>query len=106
MRHPHHKIATRAFELLPARGHTLHIVPQNLFELWVVATRPVEQNGLGMSADKALVELARLKNMFALLPDKPAIYGLWGDELRKEDLTKMKSQFNRWIEGLEEAFEK
>ncbi len=28
-----------------------------------------------------------------------------GDELRKEDLTKIKSQFNRWIEGLEEAFE-
>jgi hypothetical protein len=28
-----------------------------------------------------------------------------GDELKKEDLTKIKSQFNRWIEGLEEAFE-
>lgn len=28
-----------------------------------------------------------------------------GDELKKDDLTKIKSQFNRWIEGLEEAFE-
>jgi probable addiction module antidote protein len=28
-----------------------------------------------------------------------------GDELRREDLTKIKNQFNRWIEGLEEAFE-
>jgi len=28
-----------------------------------------------------------------------------GDELKREDLTKIKSQFNRWIEGLEEAFE-
>lgn len=28
-----------------------------------------------------------------------------GDELRKEDLAKIRSQFNRWIEGLEEAFE-
>jgi hypothetical protein len=28
-----------------------------------------------------------------------------GDELKKEDLTKIKSQFSRWIEGLEEAFE-
>jgi hypothetical protein len=27
-----------------------------------------------------------------------------GDELRYEDLAKIKSQFNRWIEGLEEAF--
>ncbi len=28
-----------------------------------------------------------------------------GDELKREDLDKIKSQFNRWIEGLEEAFE-
>jgi hypothetical protein len=28
-----------------------------------------------------------------------------GDELKKEDIPKIKSQFNRWIEGLEEAFE-
>ena len=28
-----------------------------------------------------------------------------GDELKKEDLTKLKSQITRWIEGLEEAFE-
>jgi hypothetical protein len=28
-----------------------------------------------------------------------------GDELKKDDLTKIKSQANRWIEGLEEAFE-
>ncbi len=28
-----------------------------------------------------------------------------GDELRREDLAKIKNQFNRWIEGLEEAFE-
>jgi hypothetical protein len=28
-----------------------------------------------------------------------------GDERKKNDLTKIKSQSNRWIEGLEEAFE-
>jgi len=28
-----------------------------------------------------------------------------GDQLRREDLAKIKNQFNRWIEGLEEAFE-
>jgi hypothetical protein len=31
--------------------------------------------------------------------------GIHGNELKKEDLAKIKSQFNRWIEGLEEAFE-
>jgi hypothetical protein len=31
--------------------------------------------------------------------------GVRGDELKREDLDKIKKQFNRWIEGLEEAFE-
>jgi hypothetical protein len=46
-RHPHYSIAAPAIEALPEQGRELHIVPQNLIELWVVATRPVEQNGLG-----------------------------------------------------------
>jgi predicted nucleic acid-binding protein len=46
-------------------------------ELWVVATRPVGQNGLGMTPDTAALELARLKSMFDLLPDTPAIFPLW-----------------------------
>lgn len=32
-------------------------------------------------------------------------FSVRGDEIKKEDLAKIKSQFNRWIEGLEEAFE-
>ena len=28
-----------------------------------------------------------------------------GDELKKEDLAKIKSQITRWLEGLEEAFD-
>jgi hypothetical protein len=54
------------------RGRDLHIVPQNLVELWVVATRPVAQNGLGLSTAEAAAELMRLKSMFLLLPGTPA----------------------------------
>jgi predicted nucleic acid-binding protein len=77
VRHPDHETATRALELLAERGQDLQIVPQNLFELWVVATRPAEQNGLGMLPLAAARELARLKSMLVLLPDTPAIYPLW-----------------------------
>jgi predicted nucleic acid-binding protein len=77
VRHAHYEAATRAIEVLPSRGWTLHIVPQNLVELWVVATRPVEQNGLGMTTSAAAVELARLKSTFALLPDNPGVYTAW-----------------------------
>ena len=43
----------------------------------VVATRPVEQNGLGMAPPAVFRELARLKSMFELLPETPAIYSSW-----------------------------
>jgi hypothetical protein len=42
-----------------------------------VATRPVDQNGLGMTPASAAVEVARLKSMFVLLPETPAIYPVW-----------------------------
>jgi len=45
--------------------------------LWVVATRPASQNGLGLSTTEAAAELMRLKSMFPLLPEPPAIYPVW-----------------------------
>lgn len=47
---------------------------QNLIELWTVATRPLGENGLGMTAAKAASELERIKGIFLFLPETPAIY--------------------------------
>ena len=76
-RHPQYEIATRALEILPEQGWELHIVAQNLIELWVVATRPLEQNGLGMTASTVEAELTRIKGIFLLLPETPSIYPAW-----------------------------
>jgi hypothetical protein len=70
--HSQRETARVAIKALTARGRDLHIVPQILVELWVVATRPVAQNGLGLSTTEAAAELMRLKSMFPLLPDTPA----------------------------------
>lgn len=75
--HPQRETTQAAIKALTAQGRELHIVPQNLVELWVVATRPLEQNGLGMTPAAVAVELTRLKNMFDLLPETPAIYPVW-----------------------------
>jgi predicted nucleic acid-binding protein len=48
-----------------------------LYEFWVVATRPVAGNGLGLSAAEASAELARLRALFPLLLDTPAIFAEW-----------------------------
>src|ERR1022692_4601350 len=55
--HPLYSSADRAIRLLPEQGGKLHIVAQNLIELWVVATRPPGENGLGMITVEAAAEI-------------------------------------------------
>jgi predicted nucleic acid-binding protein len=77
---PHHPLfssADRAIRVLPGQGKKLQIVAQNLIELWVVATRPLGENGLGMTPAEAATELGRIKGMFLFLPETPAIYPVW-----------------------------
>lgn len=76
-RHPQLEIVRSAIKVLTARGRELHIVPQILVELWVVATRPFEQNGLGLTLEQTSAELQRIKSIFILLPEMPAIYPAW-----------------------------
>lgn len=55
--HPLHGTALTAVQELQSAGHVLCIVPQNLFEFWVVATRPPADNGLGLEVPEAKAEL-------------------------------------------------
>jgi len=80
-------MARAAIKTIALRGEELQLVPQNLFELWVVATRPAAQNGLGLSIAEAASELRRLKNMFPVLPDTPAIYAVWEDLVVRNRVT-------------------
>ena len=73
----HYQPARMAPAALRTQGHTLHIVPQNLYEFWVVCTRPTAVNGLGKTAAETAVEIANLKRFFTFLPDTPAVYPTW-----------------------------
>jgi predicted nucleic acid-binding protein len=75
--HPMYPEAVQAIETLLARREEIVLVPQNLFEFWVVATRPRERNGLGMTAAEALSELDRLEGLLPVLSDPPALYSEW-----------------------------
>jgi predicted nucleic acid-binding protein len=75
--HPQLETVRGAIKTLAVQGRDLHIVPQILIELWVVATRPVEQNGLGLSPAPAAMELERLKSLFEFLPETAAVYPIW-----------------------------
>ena len=74
---PAHTTARNAVAKLQAVGQILEIVPQNLYEFWTVATRPVAGNGLGLTVDEAHAEILRLRALFPLRLDDPAIVDVW-----------------------------
>jgi predicted nucleic acid-binding protein len=72
-----HGIAVNAVIALRTRGDLLYVVPQSIYEFWAVATRPIANNGLGLSSSECLKELGRFKVSFLFLDDNPALYTEW-----------------------------
>ena len=72
---PRHLPARRAVETLAGEG--LYVASQNLREFWNVATRPVENNGLGQAITTADQVLRRFEEAFPRLPDTPEVYEIW-----------------------------
>src|SRR5262245_54162011 len=75
--HPMHTEALRAAVRLMRQDEVIYALPQNLYETWVVATRPVANNGLGLTVQEARREINGIESLFASLPDTPAIYPEW-----------------------------
>lgn len=77
---PHHElclVATKAIDKFRLENRSLYLVPQNFVELWVVATRPIEQNGLGMGLSNVAAEFERLKRFFTVLPETENVFPTW-----------------------------
>jgi predicted nucleic acid-binding protein len=75
--HPMQRTAADAITALSTRGDQVCLVPQVLYEFWVVCTRPTAQNGLGMTAVEAEGKLANYKRLFRIFDDTPAILPEW-----------------------------
>lgn len=77
---PNHPLcyqATRALSKLLRQNDSVFFCPQNIAELWNVATRPANRNGLGFWHEEALQEVTSIEESLILLPDVPAIYAAW-----------------------------
>lgn len=79
---PQAGVARAAIRTLLTRGELLVLVPQNLYEFWVVATRPpgtppAGSNGLGMTPSQAAHWLRFFQRRFTLLPDREELSRLW-----------------------------
>jgi predicted nucleic acid-binding protein len=85
--HRDHNIAVNALRVLRKDGHTLCVLPQVHYEFWVVATRPIQQNGLEMTAAEAEAELLHMAPpLFRFFRDERAIYTEWRGLVRLHDV--------------------
>lgn len=61
-------LAEAAVRKLLSNGHSLHATTQNYIEFWNVSTRPIYQNGIGLSPSDTVGPLHRAEQLFPLLP--------------------------------------
>jgi len=74
---PDHELSLSAVESLKRKQHLLCVVPQVLYEYWVVATRPATVNGLGLSTQQAAADVKVIQSQFRLLPENQNVVHHW-----------------------------
>jgi predicted nucleic acid-binding protein len=75
--HIQHSFVQNAVEQLGVIGHDIVLVPQVLYEYWVVATRPVDVNGLGLEPSVVDKLISDWLEFFTLLRDERGIFSIW-----------------------------
>jgi predicted nucleic acid-binding protein len=75
--HAQYQIAFDAVAALQLRGDVPYLVPQVLYEFWVIATRPTAVNGLGLTVPVVTSEINRLKSIYLLVPEPFSVFNEW-----------------------------
>lgn len=70
-------VAARSLIRLRGQGERLYVARQNLIGFRNVASRPLDKNGLGLSAAEADLELDRAERDFDTLPENDLTYAVW-----------------------------
>ena len=74
---PRHEVVFAAVRGAFARGESICIAPQVIYEFWSVATRPVNVGGLGWSVARTHAEVDVLLEQFELIADSPSVFEFW-----------------------------
>jgi predicted nucleic acid-binding protein len=100
--HQHHQIARAALENVRIRSDDLCIVPQALYEFWVVATRPATEknSGLGMTGEEAQREVLAILKLFTFLDDEPGVFDEWHRLVAQYDVRGKKAHDARFVAAM------
>ena len=74
---PSYELVDSTINSLHDEGEVLCVVPQNFYEFWAAATRPLAANGLGLSVSDCVLEFTRIKKLYRFLPDQPTLFAEW-----------------------------
>jgi predicted nucleic acid-binding protein len=80
---PEHEVARHAVAFLESTGEALAVGLQVLVSTWVVATRPVENNGFGWSVESAQAALDATRDRFILLSEDTTTADRWAQVVRE-----------------------
>ena len=75
--HPQQDDALAAINKLVSRREEVFLIPQVLYEFWVVATRPKAENGLELGVAETAAALAKFESVFPLKSDDQDVYKQW-----------------------------
>jgi len=97
---PIYQTVFQALAKLRRSGEQIIVVPQILVEFWVVATRPANVNGLGMTTDNAEKELENLQSIFTVLPENERIFDEWKAIVTKHKVSGKPEQGARIVAAM------
>jgi hypothetical protein len=72
-----HLLVTEAVATLLMHADECYLTAQVLIELWVVATRPIDVNGLGWSVEQTHNIIDQLLERFPVAKEIPQIFATW-----------------------------
>ena len=98
--HPQSRLVRRTIIALRRQEGRLFVTPQNLIEFWVVATRPVDSNGLGMSVQWVAEQLVTMKRFFTLLPDTAETFVWWERLVMQHQVSGKKAHDARLVASM------
>ncbi|MDO8585576.1 MAG: type II toxin-antitoxin system VapC family toxin [Armatimonadota bacterium] len=82
-----HAACAEAISKLAAPSNVILVCPQVIIESYVVATRPVDVNGLGFSAAEARQTLTDIEASFPCLPEPHDIIARWRKLIQTHGVT-------------------
>jgi predicted nucleic acid-binding protein len=100
LKHPQHQEAFDAIAVLRHLAETVSIVPQNLYEFWVVATRAQAHNGLELTPAETDGHLSHFQTVFQLLDDPPALLVEWRRLVLQTSTTGKKAHDTRLVAAM------